>query len=82
MDTTCSTTHLTNDSCMLSNVSTLSKHRSILLGNVNNITIQSHGSSTIPSLNRSYLLNNVYHVPTIIKKLYLFENLVVTMISL
>lgn len=68
MDIAGSATHLTNDSCMLSNVSTLSKHRSILLGNDNNITIQIHGSSTIPSLNRSYILNNVYHVPTIIKK--------------
>lgn len=63
-----STAHLTNDSGMLSNIYFLSKPRYILVGNDNNIPIQGHSSSILSSVNCSYFLNNVYHVPNIIKK--------------
>lgn len=62
---TASTNHLTNDAGNISHLFSLSKPRSILVGNGHHVPIHGHGSLTLSSPDRPYFLKQVYHVPHI-----------------
>lgn len=62
-----STSHLTNDASKLSNYSHFHNANYILVGNGTRVPIFGHGNAIISFLNHPFRLNNVYHVPNIIK---------------
>lgn len=64
-----STSHLTNDTGKFSNFVRLRKPLFILVGNGRQIPIFGLGNIHIPNSHPSLKLNNIYHVPQIIKNL-------------
>ncbi|XP_074287764.1 uncharacterized protein LOC141612916 [Silene latifolia] len=70
MDTGASS-HMTSNNGTLSSYSKLSSNRHIVVGNGHMIPIVGHGAMSLPPPNQSLTLNNVLHVPNIIKNLVL-----------